>query len=74
MCLYCQEFLRCFMDQLHKEMSEPIMEEMEHEVEETKSGDNDNMESLSEIESNSSSSERGDEYETASERSSVCQG
>jgi len=65
-----QEFLRCFMDQLHKEMSEPILEAAEDEEEESKVGDSENIESLSEMESNSSSSsEPGEEYETASEES-----
>jgi len=65
-----QEFLRCMMDQLHKELSEPVFLE-DDEDEESKMEDSDNIESLSELESNaSSSSEPAEEYETASERSS----
>lgn len=57
------------MDQLHKEMSEPIL--VDEDEDETKTEDGDNIESLSELESNGSAcSEQGEEFETASERSS----
>jgi len=66
-----QEFLRCFLDQLHKEMSEPIMileqdnqDDMDDAKTETSS---DNIESLSEVESGAS--DQCDEYETASDNS-----
>jgi len=66
-----QEFLRCLMDQLHKEMSEPVVCE-DGDEEETKTEESDNIESLSELESNGSvgSEEPGEEYETASDTSS----
>ena len=57
------------MDQLHKELSEPLF--ADEDEDEPKTEDSDNIESLSELESNASaSSEQGDEFETASERSS----
>jgi len=64
-----QEFLRCLIDQLHKELSEPIF--CDDDEDETKTEDSDQMESLSELDSNASaSSEHSEEFETASERSS----
>jgi len=64
-----QEFLRCMMDQLHKELSEPIIP-IGEDVVSKPSEENDAMGSLSEIESNGSTgSEQADEYKTASERS-----
>lgn len=62
-----QEFLRCMMDQLHKELMEPVLMDAE---EETRTDESETIESLSEQESNGSgSSEPGDDYETASDSS-----
>jgi len=72
-----QEFLRCFLDQLHKELSEPIQQEDE-ELDETKTeSSSDNIESLSEVESNGSGTgpeDHGDDYETASDNSERIRG
>ena len=58
------------MDQLHKELSEPVFFENEDE-DDVKAEESDNIESLSELESNAStSSDLADDFETASERSS----
>jgi len=77
-----QEFLRCFMDQLHQELAEPYPEDEDGEDEkELKEDDQtdvqeteDNLESLSEMDrggDSRSSSEVGDEYETADSDQSV---
>jgi len=73
-----QEFLRCFMDQLHQELSEPSEEDDDEEEEKmtmkqdldlTTIADN-NFDSLSELDSggnsrSNSEAGEGDEYETA---------
>ena len=57
------------MDQLHKELSEPVFFE-DDEEDDAKAEESDNIESLSELESNAStSSDLADDFETASERS-----
>ncbi len=65
------------MDQLHKELSEPIQQEDE-ELDETKTeSSSDNIESLSEVESNGSGTgpeDQGDDYETASDNSERVRG
>ena len=59
-----QEFLRCAMDQLHRELSEPVVEEEEEQLVKE---EGEAMESLSEVDSASGAgSEVGEEqYETA---------
>ncbi len=62
-----QEFLRCTMDQLHKELMEPVLNDPE---EDTRTDESETIESMSELESNGSGgSEPGDDFETASDSS-----
>ena len=59
-----QEFLRCFMDQLHEELMEPLNELESQNVDNTDELEA-NLESVSETDSVSQDEEEEQEYETA---------
>ena len=48
-----QEFLRCAMDQLHRELCEPVLEEEEEQIIKSEEGGG-HIESMSEVDSASS--------------------